>query len=220
MDKNILKGFVIGVVLFLGLIFVLGKLSDRFGTTPIGSFIEVKEGNQIIGNIKNSKEINLESEKTVLKGYNNLLLKILDLRESYIDSDIIQTAGLVTEIDDIITSLDNDPVTDNWETITLCLARKTCNDEGFLDFILTIALEGDKIGLSKGDLIVDLLTANKYWNSDNIVKFSYALTATNEAINDINDETLSSKWLDIVECDGGCSDRDELIFDIIRLIVG
>ena len=218
MDKKLLRGLIIGVVSLLIIVFVFGKVSNKFGSsTPTGDFLEVEQSNQLTEDLNNLNQE--ESEKVVIEEYNNLLLDILDLRENYIDSNIIQTAELVTEFDKEVASLNNNPISDNWETITLSLAKKTADNDNFLDFILTVALEGDKIGLSDGDLIVDILTANKYWNTDHTVKFSQSLTSSNKAITDISDEALSSKWDEIIECDGSCTDKANLIFEIIRLIV-
>ncbi len=213
MDKKLLRGLIIGVVSLLVVVFALGKISNTFSGTPTGNFIKAGQSDQ------STEDLDEELEEAV-EEYNNLLLKILDLRQSYISSDIIQTAELVTEIDKDIASLDNNPIMDNWETITLILARKIADNDDFLDFILTVALEGDKIGLAYGDLIVDILTANKYWSTDNTVKFSQSLTSANKAIVGIDNETLSSKWDEIVGCDGSCSDKDNLMFESIRLIVG
>jgi hypothetical protein len=215
--RKILIGVVAGIVLFLGMVFVLGKISNKFDETPKGDFIGLGKSNQLTEEIKN---LNQEELEEAAKEYSNLLLEILDLRESYIDSDTIKTAELVTKIDKDIASLDNNPIIDNWETMTLSLARKTCDNDNFLDFILTIALEGNKIGLVNGELIVDILTASKYWNTDHTVKFSQSLTSANKAIADINNETISSKWDEIVACDGICPDKDNLMFDIIGLIAG
>lgn len=211
MFKKTLRTLALGVLITLILIFGIGKISDLFGESPTAAFIGLGDSDN---DLDGSKEA-IEEEKVI--EYNNLLLKVLELRQSHINLDIIQTAELVTEIEDKIDSLENDPITDNWETIALCLAG-TCGDDDFLDFILTITLEGDKIGLTNGKLIVNLLTANKYWNTDNTVKFSQAVTDTNQAIKDLSDETISSKWLEIVECDGSCSDKDTLMFDIIELL--
>ena len=200
------------------IIFALSK-SGLFSDTPTGAFIgsEDRENSEIN---KNQETFDAADKSTVEKKkteYNNLLMKILELRDAS-KTDPIKQAELVTEIDDVVSLLDNNPVTDQWETTTLCLADK-CTDNDFFDLIITIALEGDKEGISYGNLIVNLLTANKYWNTDNVVKFSQAMTSANALITELNDEAITSKWHEIVDCDGGCAEKNELNFEMIKLIV-
>lgn len=209
--KNLLRGAVLGMLFLMIIVFALSKSGIFSDNIPSGAFIGIRK------NTEENTQHTQTTTKEIEKEYNNFLLKILELRKAS-KSDKIKQAELVTEIDSIINSLHNKPITDQWETTTLCLASQ-CTDEDFFDLILAIALEGDKAGVTYGNLIVNLLTANKYWNTDNVVKFSQAITKSNKLISNLNNPEITEKWHEIVNCDGICSEKNELNFELIHLIV-
>ena len=221
MNKGTLVGACVVFLAFLAVIVLLGSVGV-FGD-KVREIIRFSEG--IGGSINDSSSGAFEgggitgaviSEQS--KNYDLLILKVLELREDYASSDLISQAEKVTEIDNLVSFIKSQPIDDSWETTALCIA-KNCADTDFLDFILDISLESGKTGSEKGRLIVNLLTADKYWNTDNTLQFSQALTDTNSEIENFNSEAANAKWKEIVECNGACSQKDQLLFELLKLIV-
>lgn len=215
---------VIGIIaVLIILILILNKAGLFSSVIPSGALVGTELSAEKLsenGNEEDSRKIqnNPANSKTMTnqeKEYNNLIKKILELRQA---QDLLKKSELIIEIDFMVVSLNNNPITGQWETISLCLAE-TCTDNDFFDMIITVTLEGDEIGLSYSNLIVNFLTANKYWNTGNILKFSKAITVTNNLVIELNDEIITSKWHEIIECGGSCTNKNELNFEMIKSIV-
>lgn len=221
--ENKKKMIIVGVAILLIflIIFFIGFLKKPYKTAGVS--LNNQDSEKKI-DIKNFEEEQMNENKNVKNIFNKktsdkysyLLLDIIELRENYIQRKIIETAQKVSDIDEEINTMNNTKITNNWETITLCLAEN-CSEEDFIEFILTVILEKQE-EISNGEIIEGLLTANKYWNTDNVVKFSKALTETNQNINLLNDATISETWFKIIDCNGICIEKEELIFEIIKLL--
>ncbi|MEK6964136.1 MAG: hypothetical protein AABX70_06935 [Nanoarchaeota archaeon] len=164
---------------------------------------------------KSSQE-SLSIEQTRF-AYDTLILHILDLRD-IVGKDILKQVELVNIINQDIRQIGSDNIQEQWETTALCLA-KTCLDKDFMQLILTVAIEGDRDGYVVGNLIMNILTANKYWGSDNTIRFSEALDKANKQITSLNKPAISEGWKKFVACDGKCSEKNSLTFSVIRQTV-
>ena len=65
-------------------------------------------------------------------------------------------------------------------------------------------------------LILDYLTADKYWNTENTVRFSEAVTSVNKQVKQLNKTSLSSAWKKTVECSGNCSAKYGVMFSFLE----
>ncbi len=146
--------------------------------------------------------------------FDQLFSLTLELRDYYKDKDTLGISHTVTQIDTIVSKLGSSPLHEMWDTLSLCLARE-CGDDKFLDFINSIALES--IGRMKNaQLIVDLVTANKYWDTDNVVRLSESITHVDIQVRDLNQPETISLWENIVGCGNDCPNRTELSFSLLE----
>ena len=222
--KRILTG--LGIALAALLIFLLGYgfSGIRSANSPTAGFIGINgeptnEENQIAGSAASTGASGTSSTGGASAGqFTGLLRLVLELRTKYLQNDTVATAERVTQIDAAVDAMQSTALGESWETLALCLARN-CGANDFLEFIRTLAAEGAKSGMQHAQLIVDLITANKYWNSDNTVRFSEAVTAVDTSVNSLNQTALVSNWQAIVTCDGRCSTKTRLIFDFLQSLV-
>ncbi len=239
-----IKGLVLGVVVIavLGLLVMGGywmlgnKDSTVTGKTIVdlakgldGSDASVKgQGSAQVGQSSGtSKTTRLTAGSKSSQGplsieqtrfaYDSLILHILDLRDVG-GKDILKQAELVNIINQGIKQIGSDNIQEQWETTALCLAR-TCADKDFIQLILTVAIEGDRDGYGVGNLIMNILIANKYWGSDNTIRFSKALDNANKQITELSKAGISDEWKKFVASDGKCQEKDSFAFHVIRGIV-
>lgn len=165
--------------------------------------------------IYKTEKVTTAAQQQILS-FHDLLLKMLNLRDAYI-TDVIRTSQLVKQINTAVYAINNGPIISAWETLTVCLSKQ-CSDDDFLSFINVIAIEGDRLGISYGDIVANLITANKYWNTDNVVRKSEAINYVDERVKGIADSAISAGWADIVACDGKCADKNTKLFAFIRTV--
>ena len=149
--------------------------------------------------------------------FHTLILHILNLRE-VAGKDIIKQAELVTVIDKDIHRINSENIQERWEATALCLS-KTCADADFMQLIRTVAIEGDRQSYTVGSLITNILTANKYWNTDNTIRFSEAVDSANKQIQLLSQQKVSETWKQLVTCNGKCREQNALTFQLVREIV-
>jgi len=157
------------------------------------------------------KESNLSNEL-----FKDLILKLIDLY--FTQKNKILAARLISEIDDAVTNLKILSISERWDTLTLCLAGFDCEASRFFDMISAVALEGYKRGFGNGKVIVELLKAQKYWGSDNVVVFSKALTFVDQTVEKMSDE-VKQKWNQILDCDGKCTEENTLYMELIKALI-
>lgn len=140
-----------------------------------------------------------------------LLRQILDLRVAAAKNDTVKTSLLVTKIQDLVAAQKSSVLGERWDAVALCLA-KMCSDAEFLRFVTAVATEAEGKGSASGALILNLLAVNQYWQTDNTVRFSEAVTSVDRSVSQLNQTQLSSSWSVIVGCAGKCHERESLLF--------
>lgn len=128
----------------------------------------------------------------------------------------VEKAKDITKIDEIVTDIDNTEVTDAWLSMLDCL-KETCVPDDYFNFIMIVINEkGHEIKYS--NLLTNILITQRYWGTENIVEFSKALTAANTDIEALHNKAISSKWEEVVECNGVCPEKNDLFFQTIGLL--
>ncbi len=144
-----------------------------------------------------------------------LIAQGIDLRNA---KDPVQKAQLITDIDDLIAQTESEELKDQWERMMECLGTK-CPDQAYLDLILvtTVNFEND---LPESSLLINIIATAKYWNDpDHLLDFSKALSLANEQIDALEDKRARKQWQSVVECDGKCSEKYDLFFELIRTVL-
>jgi hypothetical protein len=143
-----------------------------------------------------------------------IILSVLKLKDS--DSSV-QKAQLISDIDDLVVSADNNALTEQWEHVTECLAT-SCPDDAFFDTVFIIVNEFPEIPNS--ELILNVIYVNRYWDSEeNVVEFSRSLSFIDKGIPELENRNAERAWEDIVECNDACEEKNDLYFDLIEKIV-
>lgn len=144
-----------------------------------------------------------------------LILNSIAIRN--VGNNSVLKAKIIDEMDNNIERIKNKETLDKWDELTGCLDAG-CSDDILSDFILTIVIsEPNKIPSAK--LIADIIIVGRFWGVGEVLKFSKALSAANDAISQINSKEIDKKWEQIVACNGNCPEKNNLIFDEIRFIV-
>ncbi|HLD04194.1 MAG TPA: hypothetical protein VJG90_00590 [Candidatus Nanoarchaeia archaeon] len=212
-----IKGLILGAVIVL---LLLGGYLAFFNKddSVIGHTVSlIPKGGTDSSDSSTTPSLSSLTPEQTQTAYHGLIVHILDLRE-VVGKDILKQVELVNIINQDIKQIGSDNIQEQWETTALCLAR-TCTDKDFMQLILTVAIEGDRDGYEVGNLIMNILTANKYWGSDNTIRFSESLDKANKQITSLNKPAVSGSWKKLVACDGQCAEKNSLTFDAIRQIV-
>jgi hypothetical protein len=128
----------------------------------------------------------------------------------------VEKAKDITKIDEIVTDIDNTEITDAWLSILDCL-KESCVPDDYFNFIMIVINEkGHEIKYS--NLLTNILITQRYWGTENIVEFSRALTAANTDIEALHNKAISSKWQEVIECNGVCPEKNDLFFQTIGLL--
>lgn len=147
--------------------------------------------------------------------YAPLILDAIQIRG--VGNNSIEKARIVDDMDKNIARVNEKGILDKWDSLTECL-NSGCSDDELFDFILSVVIsKPDKVMHSK--LVADVIVAGRFWGSEDILKFSKAVTASNEGVAAINSKDVDKKWEQIVLCDGVCTEKNDLVFEEIGLIV-
>ena len=154
----------------------------------------------------------------VLKGpdpFAPLILDAIAIRN--VGNNSIAKAKIIDDMDKNIEKIKDKETLDKWEELTNCLDAG-CVDDVLFDFVLSIAIaHPDKVPSAK--FVADMIVVGRFWGSGDVLKFSKALTSANEAVAAINSKDIDKKWDQIVACNGACAEKNNLIFDEIKLVV-
>jgi hypothetical protein len=144
---------------------------------------------------------------------------MIDAMELRATNETVTKAELVTALDDSVKLLKSDAISAQWASLSTCIAGNSCNQDDYFDFLLMVAVEKKK-EVPHADLIVNAITANRYWgNSEKIIDFSNALSEANRQVDELDLRTIKNKWQEIVQCDGKCANFHYLFFELIRLLL-
>jgi len=220
-----LKYFILVILLLMLGIFIIGKLGKNATSqlpAPVGVFIGTPDDKKMSGESFDSyneggriSESNANEKNLNSNYFKELVLDLIKLYES--QKDLVKAATLITDIDELVAKSGISALEERWETLTLCLANFDCEANKFFDMIATVSLEGTKQGFENGNLIVQLLTADKYWGTDNVVEFSKAVKYVNDGVQEKSDK-IKQAWQEIVSCDGKCKERTTLNLEMIELL--
>jgi len=142
----------------------------------------------------------------------DIIANVIELRDV---ESTVKKADLIAETDDFVDSLGNKNVNAEWISLTECLSQ-TCSNADFFNVVQTVAYEER---VPNYELIVNLVLTYKYWNGEDVVKFSKALTTVDKQLDVLNIRVVSDAWKKIVECDGTCPNKAQLYFELIGEIV-
>jgi len=144
-----------------------------------------------------------------------ILYKGIELRSA---TNPVDKAELITTIDGLVIQAKSDEIKDQWDRMLPCLST-ACPDEAYLDFALvTIAAYEEEI--PESIVLINVIATGKYWNNpDRLLEFSKALTLANEQVESLKNRKAEKIWDDIVECNGECSEKNDLYFDLIKTII-
>ncbi len=145
--------------------------------------------------------------------YTNIILDAVALRN--VKNDSVAMARYVSELD-VLVGKAKQEVKTHWTRIAECLP--SCEDDLYFDMIVAAAIEGTS-AVPNAKLIADLVAANRFWGSEDVVEFSKALSAADAALNQMRSKLLDKQWQAIVACDGKCGEKNDLFFDLIRVVV-
>ena len=141
-----------------------------------------------------------------------IILNIIKLRT---ESQTLSRSQLITETDDMVKSTKDRSLMGEWSTLTQCLPQG-CPDDDYLNFIGLVTQQMD---IPNRDLIQNIIITYRYWGTDEIVRFSKAMTAVTRSIEDTYSRSLEEKWKGIIECDGKCAEKNDLYFQAIEIAV-
>ncbi|MDO8660848.1 MAG: hypothetical protein Q7K43_03090 [Candidatus Woesearchaeota archaeon] len=212
-----IKKIIIGILLVavvIGIVFTMRNASFSTGAVTANS-ITNSGSTPLTPLVISSSTTNspLTSQiSTNITSRSNLLSLVLDLRQAHQKKNIIDVANLVTDINNAVSQIKNNALSQSWETLALCLAS-SCSDAQFLEFVRVIALQG---GTSYNQLILEFMTADKYWNTENTVRFSEAVTNVNNEVQHLNKTSLVSAWKSAVDCSGSCSSKTSAMFGFLE----
>ncbi len=154
------------------------------------------------------------SRGSVQNSPERIIYNAVVLRDAKVDT--IKKSVIVTQTDDLVGATRNKKILADWKTLSRCL-QKGCQDADFFNFILTI-VEGETVPHS--NTIVNLIRTYKYWNSqEDLVKFSKAMSAVNDDVEQFGGGDIDKQWGKIVACNGSCTDMNSLYFSMIKMLL-
>lgn len=147
--------------------------------------------------------------------YPRLILDAVEIRS--VGNNSLAKARIIDDLDNNMERVKDNAIVDEWDKLTSCLDAG-CADDSLLDFILSVVItRPEKVPNAR--LVADVVVAGRFWGSGDVLKFSKAVTAANEAVAAFNAKSVDKKWDEIVACDGKCAEKNSLIFDEVKLIV-
>ncbi len=132
--------------------------------------------------------------------------------------DPLVRARIITDLDDLILNTDNLDLKDQWDRMMQCLST-ACPDEAYLDLVLvTVASYEEE--LPESPLLINLIAVGKYWgDEEHLLEFSKALTMASDQIDEIGSKNTRKQWQQIIDCNGSCPEKNDLLFTLIDTIV-
>jgi len=144
-----------------------------------------------------------------------LIYKSIELQAA---TNPVEKADLITTIDDLVMQTNNEDIKDQWDRMLPCLGT-VCPDEAYLDLSLVTIAAFEK-EVPESTVLINIIATGKYWNDpDRILEFSKALTLANEQVEDLDNRKAERIWDQIVECNGECSEKNSLYFELVKAIV-
>lgn len=142
-----------------------------------------------------------------------LILNTVALRKG--PPEVVKRSALIAQTNTLVEGMGNKRIQGEWDGLAQCMA-KGCIDPDYYNFIITVTTQKR---VANRDLLYNLILANKYWGTNEIIDFSQALTKADTAVEQLGSREASKKWNEIVECDGKCPEKNDLFFEMIKLVV-
>jgi len=142
-----------------------------------------------------------------------LMLNIVSLRKG--PTEVVKRSALITRTNEIIDDIGNKRIKSEWDGLADCMT-KGCTDIDYYNFLVTVITQKN---VKHGDLLYNLILVNKYWGTAEIIDFSQATTNVENEVKNLGSREVSKKWSEIIQCDGKCDDKDDLFFQMIKLVV-
>lgn len=131
------------------------------------------------------------------------------------EADTMMRSRMITDTDDMVRDLGIRQVQGEWELLTQCMPQG-CEDSQYFNFITVVT---QNVDIPNKDLIQNLVVTYKYWDSEELVRFSKAMTLVERLVEEAYSRSLDEKWQQIVACDGKCAEENDLYFEIIEIAV-
>lgn len=142
-----------------------------------------------------------------------LMLNIVTLRKG--PTEVVKRSALITQTNDIIVDLGNKRIKNEWDGLAECMT-KGCTDVDYYNFLVTVITQRN---VKHSELLYNLILVNKYWGTAEIIDFSQAMTIVNQEVESLGSREVAKKWNEIIACDGRCANKDDLFFEMIKMIV-
>lgn len=150
------------------------------------------------------EEVSIQVEE---KG-NELISRILDLRKSTLDKNLIQIARNYDYLDKELSPTSHVGI---WRIVADC-SYNTCDDKTYLNLINSIALTSNT---NKDKLISQSIRTAYLWEGRNEALFSESLTSLDEEIRLLDDETTRA-WDKYLACN--CPGKYSELFNLITVL--
>ncbi|MBI4017026.1 MAG: hypothetical protein HY363_05030 [Candidatus Aenigmarchaeota archaeon] len=146
--------------------------------------------------------------------YRRIILNAIELRN--VGNNSVAKARLVSELDSLVQQTKHTEVKTHWQRLTECMAE--CSDDTYFDLVVASAIEGQET-VPNAKLVGDLVVTNRFWGANDVVEFSRALASADEAIGQMRSKMFDRQWGAVIACDGKCEEKNDLFFDLIRVVV-
>ena len=146
-------------------------------------------------------------------GTNELILNIIGLRKA--PTDVVKKSVLITQTNEMVKRFGNSRIKNEWEGLADCM-KKGCTDVDYYNFLITVITQKK---VAHGELLYNLILVNKYWGTSEIIDFSQSTTVVNKEVENLGSREVSKKWIEIIQCDGKCQEKDDLFFQMIKMVV-
>ncbi|MFH1439041.1 MAG: hypothetical protein ABIG89_00620 [Candidatus Woesearchaeota archaeon] len=155
--------------------------------------------------------------QTTINNYLQAMNKIIELRKYSNEADLIKTADIISDLSLYLEMLEDDTnLMNSWQKIISC-AYTVCDDYVYVDMIDVIATQDTRN--TDHQTVHSLIETYNFWDGRNTVLFSESLTRTNKMITKNYNTEIVSKWNEMIRCNGGCDNFNNLLFDMLGLVV-
>ena len=132
--------------------------------------------------------------------------------------DPLKKARAITDLDELILATKNNDIKDQWDRMMQCLPT-ICPDEAYFDLIL-ITVASYEQDIPQSALLINVIAVGKYWGvEENLLEFSKALTIATDQIDELESKSVRKQWQQIIDCNGTCPEKNDLLFSLIQTII-
>ncbi len=133
------------------------------------------------------------------------------------EGDQLKKAKIISSTDSLIKKTNNKDVIEQWEKITSCL-NEGCEDYQYFNFLI-ILITDYREEIPNSNLLMNILAVQRYWGTEEVIKFSKAMSFADEEIEKMQNREIKKKWEQAVACNNDCPDKNTLFLKLIQLII-